>query len=108
MFLLIVSLQTIIESDSDSSVGSEPEIANYNTSLNKIKKQTPSVAELLRNSLLQQNMTSFESMTAQLATIASLNGLSPLYPGDYTIDHKSDTKYTPINGREMLQTLRSP
>ncbi|XP_031633032.1 mushroom body large-type Kenyon cell-specific protein 1 isoform X2 [Contarinia nasturtii] len=73
--------RTIIESDSDSSVCSEQEISNYNTPLNKINKQTPSVADLLRNSLLQQNMTSFESMTAQLATIASLNGLSPLYPG---------------------------
>lgn len=69
----------MIESDSDSSDCSEPEIPNYNTPLNKINKQTPSVADLLRNSLLQQNMTSFESMTAQLATIASLNGL---YPGD--------------------------
>lgn len=90
----LLSLQTTIESDSDSSDCSEPEIINF-TPLNKSNKQTPSVADLLRSSLLQQqNMTSFESMTAQLATIASLNGLSPIYPGNshfFRLSRKSIT-----------------
>lgn len=48
---------------------------------NKVNKS--SVADLLRASLPQQpNMTSLESMAAQLATIASLNGFPPIYPGE--------------------------
>lgn len=67
-----------MESDSDSSDCSEPEVINF-TPPNKVNKT--SVADLLRNSLPQQNMTSFESMAAQLATIASLNGFPPMIPG---------------------------
>lgn len=69
----------MVESDSDSSDCSVQENTNYSP-INKTKKTVPSVADLLRNSLLHPNMTSFESMTAQLATIASLNGL---YPGEH-------------------------
>lgn len=69
--------QAILESDSDSSC-SEPEVIF--TPPNKVNKS--SVADLLRASLPQQsNMTSLESMAAQLATIASLNGFPPIYPG---------------------------
>lgn len=67
-----------MESDSDSSDCSESEVIF--TPPNKVNKS--SVADLLRASLPQQsNMTSLESMAAQLATIASLNGFPPIYPG---------------------------
>lgn len=64
-------------SDSDSSDCSDTEDLNY-TPVKKPNK--PTVAELLK-SLPTQNMTSFETMAAQLATMASLNGFPALYPG---------------------------
>lgn len=75
--------QALLESDSDSSDSSDSEVVNFVPTANINK---PSVADLLRNSLPQQNMTSFESMAAQLATIASLNGFPPIYPGEYIWD----------------------
>ncbi|KAG4075677.1 hypothetical protein HA402_003502 [Bradysia odoriphaga] len=68
--------RTSVESDSDSSDCSDAEIQD--PILNTPPK---SVTELLRNSLSQHNMTSYESMAAQLATIASLNGFPSMYPG---------------------------
>lgn len=69
-----------MESDSDSSDCSDHDVIF--TPPNKVNKS--SVADLLRASLPQQsNMTSLESMAAQLATIASLNGFPPIYPGKY-------------------------
>lgn len=81
-FLFFVTLQASVESDSDSSDCSDAEIQD--PILNTPPK---SVTELLRNSLSQHNMTSYESMAAQLATIASLNGFPSMYPGSERIQN---------------------
>lgn len=71
-------LQTILESDSGSSDCSEAEVTNF-TPPNKINKPL-TVADFLRKTSPRPNMTSLESITAQLA--ASLNGFPPIYPGE--------------------------
>ncbi|KAJ6638616.1 hypothetical protein Bhyg_11353 [Pseudolycoriella hygida] len=76
--------RTSIESDSDSSDCSDAEIQD------PVPSTPPkTVTELMRKSLSQQNMTSYESMAAQLATIASLNGFPSMYPGTENIEQLS-------------------
>lgn len=67
------------DSDSDSSESEQ----DQRKPLSAANKNL--TAALLRQQGLPPNMTSFESMAAQLAAVASLHGLqpglSPFYPG---------------------------
>lgn len=66
-----------MDSCSDSSDSSDTEGPNIAPFV-----ETNPVGNLLRTNIPHQNMTSFESVVAQLATISTLNGFPPLYPGN--------------------------
>lgn len=74
--LLAHEMQPSVESDSDSSECSDTEVISHSG-----RPNAKSIQQLLLQQSQHPNMTSFESMAAQLATIASLNGYPPMYQG---------------------------